>query len=160
VPDNISLREWLVNSETAPDIYAIGFQEIDMSAQDIFKNMHKPDRIWVDKIMGGLHPDGRYMELKTLRLVGMMLTVLIKANLRSTVKSCNSDMVGTGIVGRGNKGGLGISLIINEASICFVNSHLAAHLDEVARRNEDHNEIIRKMQFIDENENRSIDNHQ
>lgn len=36
---------------------------------------------------------------------------------------------------------------INEAFICFVNSHLAAHIHEIDRRKEDHDEIKRRMQF-------------
>jgi inositol polyphosphate 5-phosphatase INPP5B/F len=160
VPDDIVLNEWLANSETAPDIYAVGFQEIDMSPQCILTHEQRPDRVWVDKIKGGLHPGAKYIELKTIRLVGMMLTVFIKASLQAAVKSYDSDMVGTGPMGMGNKGGLGISLILNEASICFINSHLAAHLAEVERRNEDHDEIIRRMQFIDGIGKRTVDDHQ
>lgn len=40
-----------------------------------------------------------------------------------------------------------MSLEINETSICFVNSHFAAHVHEVQRRKEDHDEILRRMQF-------------
>lgn len=48
---------------------------------------------------------------------------------------------------------------INEASICFVNSHLAAHSSEIERRKEDHDVIIRKMQFEYGISRRSIDEH-
>lgn len=48
---------------------------------------------------------------------------------------------------------------INEAFICFVNSHLAAHLSEIDRRKEDHDEIIRRMQFEYGISRRSIDEH-
>lgn len=47
----------------------------------------------------------------------------------------------------GNKGAVGVSLHINESRVCFVNSHLAAHVYEVVRRKEDHDEILRRMQF-------------
>lgn len=40
-----------------------------------------------------------------------------------------------------------MSLEINETTICFVNSHFAAHASEVQRRKEDHDEILRRMQF-------------
>lgn len=66
---------------------------------------------------------------------------------------------------QGNKGGVGVSMQINEAYICFVNSHLAAHLNEVDRRKEDHDEIRRRMMFeYDSNiqfglPRRSIDEH-
>lgn len=47
---------------------------------------------------------------------------------------------------------------INEASICFVNSHLAAHTSEIDRRKEDHDEIVSRMHFG--NARRSIDDHE
>lgn len=49
---------------------------------------------------------------------------------------------------------------INEAFICFVNSHLAAHLSEIDRRKEDHDEIIKRMQFVHGIARRSIDEHE
>lgn len=48
---------------------------------------------------------------------------------------------------------------INEAYICFVNSHLAAHSSEIDRRKDDHDEIIRRMQFVHGIKRRSIDEH-
>lgn len=36
---------------------------------------------------------------------------------------------------------------INEAYICFVNSHLAAHTNEVDRRKEDYDGIRHRMMF-------------
>lgn len=54
---------------------------------------------------------------------------------------------------------MGVSLQLNEAFICFVNSHLAAHVYEVDRRKEDHDEIIRRMQFKYGIVQRSIDEH-
>lgn len=48
---------------------------------------------------------------------------------------------------------------INEAFICFVNSHLAAHIQEIERRREDHEEIIKRMQFEFGIMRRSIDEH-
>ena len=45
--DDICLREWLANSEDPPDIYAVGFQEINMSADTIIFSETKPDLGWV-----------------------------------------------------------------------------------------------------------------
>jgi inositol polyphosphate 5-phosphatase INPP5B/F len=79
----------------------------------------------------------------------MMLTICVKKSLRSKItKICKAD-VGTGTLKFGNKGGVGISFQLNESYICFVNSHLAAHVGEVERRKEDHDEIMRRMTFND-----------
>lgn len=48
---------------------------------------------------------------------------------------------------KGNKGGVGVSLIINRTTICFVNSHLAAHQSEVEQRKEDYDQINLRMIF-------------
>lgn len=52
-----------------------------------------------------------------------------------------------------------MSLQLNEAFICFVNSHLAAHMTEIDSRKDDHDEIIRRMQFEYGIVRRSIDEH-
>lgn len=53
-----------------------------------------------------------------------------------------------------------MSFQLNEALLCFVNTHLAAHTQEVDRRNDDHDEIIRRMSFEKTFRGRSIDEHQ
>lgn len=138
-PSNeLSLREWLATTEDAPDIYAVGLQEIDMSPETIFRGETRPDYNWIAKIMEGLHPGDVYEELTTVRLVGMMLTIAIKKSLRGSISKCSTSMVGTGTLKFGNKGAVGVSFQINETFICFLNSHLAAHVQEFERRNEDH----------------------
>jgi inositol polyphosphate 5-phosphatase INPP5B/F len=157
--EELSLREWLATSEDAPDIYAIGLQEIDMSAETIFRGETRPDYNWIAKIMEGLHPGDTYEELTTVRLVGMMLTVAVKKSLRSSISKISTNVVGTGTLKFGNKGGVGVSFQINETLMCFVNSHLAAHVQEFERRNEDHDEIIRRMTFNDGFRSRTILEH-
>lgn len=139
--------------------------------------------------MDCLHPKAMYEELVSVRLVGMMLIVAIRQELRKNVIRYSIQTVGTGalnfmvskriakvntilecqststiknmpsFMSQGNKGGVGVSMQINEAFICFVNSHLAAHIHEIDRRKEDHDEIIRRMQFEYGIVRRSIDEH-
>lgn len=109
--------------------------------------------------MEGLHPGDKYIELITVRLVGMQLTIFVKESLRLSISKVSSAMVGTGTLKFGNKGGVGVSLQLNETLLCFVNSHLAAHLADVERRNEDHDEILRRMQFSDGFKTRVIEEH-
>ena len=47
----------------------------------------------------------------------------------------------------GNKGGVAIRLEYHKTSICFVCSHLAAHQNETLRRNQDYNEICKRLIF-------------
>lgn len=160
VPDDeLNLRELLATTEDSPDIYAVGLQEIDMSADTILRSETKPDYNWIAKIMEGVHPGDVYEELTTIRLVGMMLTIVIKKSLRGSISKISTSMVGTGTLRFGNKGGVGVSFQLNETLICFVNSHLAAHVHEYERRNQDHDEILRSMQFNDGFKTRTILEH-
>ncbi|XP_053689041.1 inositol polyphosphate 5-phosphatase OCRL [Sabethes cyaneus] len=157
--EDIELPEWLSTTDDPPDIYAVGFQEIEWTPEKIIMNETKIDRTWVNKVMMGLHKGAVYEELASVRLVGMMLTVAVKKSLRDQISDCLTAAVGTGTLKWGNKGGVGVSFQLNEALLCFVNSHLAAHTQEVDRRNEDHDEIIKRMSFEKTFRGRSIDEH-
>lgn len=143
-----NLRPWLAASEDPPDIYAIAFQELDLSPKAITLSESRPDRSVIHNIMKSLHEGAQYEELCSVRLVGMMLTIVVKRSIRPNITRCEKQSVGTGALNlMGNKGGVGVSLTLNEDSLCFVNSHLAAHVSEVQRRNEDFNEINRRLLF-------------
>ncbi|KAK3098461.1 hypothetical protein FSP39_019707 [Pinctada imbricata] len=87
-------------------------------------------------------------DVRLIRLVGIMLIVYVKDPIVGSVHFVDADYVPTGIMGiMGNKGGVGVRLSINNTSILFINSHLAAHQDEFERRNQDYRDIAAKMKF-------------
>lgn len=58
------------------------------------------------------------------------------------------DTVKTGMGGAtGNKGGVAIRMLFHTTSICFVCSHFAAGQSQVKERNDDYNEITRRLSF-------------
>lgn len=125
---SLNLTRWLqAGSIDPPDIYAVGFQEINMSPDAILMSESRPDQAWNRLVLSALPVEERYFQVACVRLVGMMLTVFAKESLKHNIRRVCQSNCGTGTMRFGNKGGVGISLQLNETFICFVNSHFAAH---------------------------------
>uniref|UniRef100_A0A183UVK3 IPPc domain-containing protein n=1 Tax=Toxocara canis TaxID=6265 RepID=A0A183UVK3_TOXCA len=85
-------------------------------------------------------------QVEAVRLVGIMLVIFRRAASSAVVaqSSVHCARLATGIqlISRmGNKGGVAISMQINDSRICFVNSHMAAGSEELDKRNQDYREI-------------------
>lgn len=69
-------------------------------------------------------------------------------NIHAFSRDVAVDTVKTGMGGAtGNKGGVAIRLLFHTTSICFVCSHFAAGQSQVKERNDDYNEITRRLSF-------------
>lgn len=133
--------------------------------------LHQIDKIliqWVSfiraKLLKNLHDDdGRdYEVLQTIRMSTILLVIIVRKKLRKHILHCCSASLPRGFINKfGNKGGVGVSLKLNEANICFINSHLAAHWDKLADRNDDYRAIEECLRFEEEGKpSRTISNHE
>ncbi|XP_030380694.1 type II inositol 1,4,5-trisphosphate 5-phosphatase [Scaptodrosophila lebanonensis] len=148
---NSNMNLWLSCSTEPPDIYAIALQELNNSTEAVILKDTRLDPAWIRKMLDSVHPDSQYEELRSVRLVGLLLTIIVRKGLKAHISRCRINSITRGILKMmGNKGAVAISLQLNEGNICFVNSHLAAHMANVAERNQDYNIIEKDLMFDDD----------
>ncbi|XP_070838343.1 synaptojanin-1 isoform X2 [Chaetodon trifascialis] len=159
---NQTLNDWLLDapkkaghpefqdSKANPiDIFAIGFEEmVELNAGNIVSASTTNQKLWAAELQKNISRDHKYVLLASEQLVGVCLFVFIRPQHAPFIRDVAVDTVKTGMGGAtGNKGGVAIRLLFHTTSICFVCSHFAAGQSQVKERNDDYNEITRRLTF-------------
>ncbi|KAI3922853.1 hypothetical protein MKW98_006984 [Papaver atlanticum] len=152
-----SLLAWLGSAASEVGIVVVGLQEVEMGAGFLAMSAAKETvglegssigQWWMDNI-GRILDEGTTFERGGSRqLAGLLIVVWVRKCLMPHIGDIEAAAVPCGF-GRaiGNKGAVGLRMRVYGRAMCFVNCHLAAHLEAVTRRNADFDHIYRNMIF-------------
>ncbi|CBI24750.3 unnamed protein product, partial [Vitis vinifera] len=151
------LKSWLGSQATDVGIVVVGLQEVEMGAGFLAMSAAKETvglegssigQWWLDTIGKSLDEGTTFERMGSRQLAGLLIAIWVRKNLRTHAGDIDAAAVPCGF-GRaiGNKGGVGLRLRVYDRIMCFVNCHLAAHLEAVNRRNADFDHIYRTMVF-------------
>ncbi|KAJ8755470.1 hypothetical protein K2173_019268 [Erythroxylum novogranatense] len=152
-----ALMSWLGSNVADVGIVVVGLQEVDMGAGFLAMSAAKETvglegssvgHWWQDAIGKALDEGTTFERMGSRQLAGLLISLWVRKNLRTHVGDVDAAAVPCGF-GRaiGNKGGVGLRIRVLDRIMCFVNCHLAAHLEAVNRRNADFDHIYRTMSF-------------
>ena len=136
------------NADSRVDIYCIGVQEIvPLDARSWISGDSDSYGVWESRLQRNLGED-EYQCVAREKLFGLSIYLFVHCMHSPHARHVCTQAVGAGLLGTGsNKGGVAIRLNLYNSSICFINSHLAAHQNEVDMRNSDYHTICNSLRF-------------
>lgn len=137
--------------EDSTDIFVLGLQEIDRRPEAYMYNVSLRDKLWIEAIYKSLkekYPEVEYLKVSSKALVGLFIVVLVKTEHYPFIGRVSEASASCGIMGIvGNKGAVGIRFKLFNDYFCFVNCHLAAHTNQIMRRNQDFEDLHKRLIF-------------
>ncbi|GJP82479.1 hypothetical protein CLOP_g12734, partial [Closterium sp. NIES-67] len=143
------------------DIVAVGLQEVEMNAGAIAIAAAKESvRMglqergsalgdhWVAAVGAALNSKGVFVRIMSRQMAGILITVWARASFAHLISDVEVGAVPRGF-GRtlGNKGAVAVRMSVCGRSVALISCHLAAHMDGVAKRNDDWRRIYRHLSF-------------
>uniref|UniRef100_A0A8C1KQM6 Phosphatidylinositol 4,5-bisphosphate 5-phosphatase A n=1 Tax=Cyprinus carpio TaxID=7962 RepID=A0A8C1KQM6_CYPCA len=145
-PDDITSLLGLNVGDGNTDMYIIGLQEVNSMINKRLKDVLFTDQ-WSEVCMDALSPFG-YVLVTSQRMQGMLLLVFAKYFHLPFLRGIQTQTTRTGLGGIwGNKGGVSARMNVFGHSICFLNCHLPAHMENSDQRMEDFESILQQQQF-------------
>uniref|UniRef100_A0A8B9SCN0 Inositol polyphosphate-5-phosphatase K n=1 Tax=Apteryx owenii TaxID=8824 RepID=A0A8B9SCN0_APTOW len=133
----------------AMDMYVIGLQEVNSRITNFLSDLAFDDP-WSIFFMTVLSPLG-YIKLSSVRMQGLLLLIFVKHVHLPFIRDIHTQYTRTGLYGYwGNKGGVTVRMSLYGHTVCFINCHLPAHMENTEQRLDDFEKIL-EMQFEEEN---------
>ncbi|XP_077600336.1 phosphatidylinositol 4,5-bisphosphate 5-phosphatase A-like [Stigmatopora nigra] len=145
-PDDITSLLGLNVGDGNTDMYIIGLQEVNSMINKRLKDVLFTDQ-WSEVCMERLSPFG-YVLVTSQRMQGVLLLVFAKYFHLPFLRGVQTETTRTGLGGYwGNKGGVSARMSVFGHTICFLNCHLPAHMENSDQRMEDFESILQQQQF-------------
>ncbi|XP_068442006.1 inositol polyphosphate 5-phosphatase K-like isoform X2 [Clinocottus analis] len=144
-PDDVSMLLHL-NAPKSPDLYVIGLQEV-YSGPLRFVSDRVFDDSWSKLLMDTLAPRS-YVKVSSIRMQGLLLLCFCQMQHLPFIRDLQARYTRTGMYGYwGNKGGVAVRLSFYGHMLCFLNCHLAAHMDYASQRVDEFQNILDATAF-------------
>ncbi|KAJ3544105.1 hypothetical protein NMY22_g2904 [Coprinellus aureogranulatus] len=139
-----------------PDVFALAFQELDLSTEALIYSLGTVrEDAWCRAIFASLGEKAeKYEKLASKQLVGMLIVIIVKKTLKACFTDVKTTSAGAGILGvMGNKGAAAVRVTFTPPGstgptvLTFVNAHLAAFDEMVDRRNQDFQDLSKRLSF-------------
>ncbi|XP_014911453.1 inositol polyphosphate 5-phosphatase K-like isoform X2 [Poecilia latipinna] len=145
-PDDITTLLGLNVGDGNTDMYIIGLQEVNSMINKRLKDVLFTDQ-WSEACMESLSPFG-YVLVTSERMQGLILLVFAKYFHLPFLRGVQTETTRTGLGGYwGNKGGISARMTVFGHSVCFLNCHLPAHIENHEDRMYDFESILQQQQF-------------
>ncbi|XP_070839925.1 inositol polyphosphate 5-phosphatase K isoform X1 [Chaetodon trifascialis] len=128
------------------DLYVIGLQEVSATPLRFISDLLVEDS-WSHVFMDTLAPRG-FVKVTSVRMQGLLLLVFAKQIHLPYIRNIQTTYTRTGIFGYwGNKGGVSVRFSFYGHMVCFLNCHLAAHMNYALQRVDEFEYILETQDF-------------
>ncbi|KAL7976051.1 hypothetical protein Chor_009729 [Crotalus horridus] len=145
-PGEVAVLLRLGAAESPVDLYAIGLQEVNSQILSFLSDLAFEEP-WTASLTAALAPLG-HVRVSSIRMQGILLLLFARQAHLPFIQGVRSQFTRTGLHGYwGNKGGVSIRLSLYGHSVCFLNCHLPAHLENAKQRLDDFEHILEMQHF-------------
>ncbi|XP_060752631.1 inositol polyphosphate 5-phosphatase K [Tachysurus vachellii] len=146
----------LLQLDLETDLYVIGLQEVRATPVKYMSDFIVEDS-WSHIFMDTLGPNG-FVKVTSVRMQGLLLLLFAKQTHLPFIRDLQTTYTRTGFFGYwGNKGGVSVRFSFYGHMLCFLNCHLAAHMNYAMQRVHEFEYILSSQDFDFDNTKHVLD---